>query len=62
MTDKSKTENLTDADLDDVQGGFQKIEVTVRKDSGEAHLKDADGKGLKQQRDGDGYLIITMEN
>ncbi|MBY4891839.1 hypothetical protein KUL25_03575 [Rhodobacteraceae bacterium N5(2021)] len=62
MTDKAKTETLTDADLDDVQGGYEKIEWTVRKDSGEAHLKGADGKGLKQQRDGDGYLKITMEN
>lgn len=30
MADKSKIEDLTDADLDDVQGGFQKAEVTAQ--------------------------------
>lgn len=62
MTDKSKTEKLSDAELDDVQGGYTEIEWNVRKDSGEAHLKGEKGEGLKQQRDDKGYLIITMEN
>ncbi len=49
MTDKSKPETLTDADLDGVQGGFQKVEVTTAFRG--SQLKQADGKGAKLSRE-----------
>ncbi len=45
MTDKSKIEELTDADLDGVQGGAGKFEQR-RAGSGASQVKQVGGKGV----------------
>lgn len=60
MTDKSKTEELTDADLDNVQGAGSRVKQTG--DKGVVLSSETFEPNIKGKRDDKGYLIITMEN
>jgi hypothetical protein len=73
MTDKSKTdapqaEELTTEELDDVQGGLGNFEIQDFRKTGDRPSKgivlssETEEPNLKQERDKNGYLIITMEN
>lgn len=69
MTDTTKSEALSDADLDGVQGGMGNFEIqdlTARKTDGSSKgivlSSESEEPNLKRERDEKGYLIITMEN